>query len=148
MSQEVPESADTEHVRHFRFTLDGFKSDVCHAQPGQELVMLVPKKWQSSSLYMVYNGTTLSSRSTVQGLHLQAEQVGEVHLRLRMQGGGNICECGERESPVTGQPTQGDSLTSSHESTACEDQPDEMEPHIIANAKATFKALDADGDGE
>ena len=91
---------------------------------------------------MVYNSTVLSSRSTVRELHLQAEQVGEVHLRLRMQGGGNICECEERE------PTHGDSLTSSRESTACEDQPDEMEPHIIGNAKATFKVLDADGDGE
>ena len=37
---------------------------------------------------------------------------------------------------------------SSVESTACDEQPVEMEPHIIANAKATFKALDADGDGE
>ena len=94
---------------------------------------------------MVYNSTVLSSRSTVRELHLQAEQVGEVHLRLRMQGGGNICECGERKSPVTGQPTQEDSHTSSHEASTCDDQQDEIEPHIIADAQATFTALDVDG---
>ena len=174
-SQEDPECANPEHVRHFRFVLDGFKSDVCHAQTRQELVTLVPKEWQSSSFYMVYNGTILSAHTTVQELHLQAGKVGDVHLRLRMQGGGNICECGERESTVTDQPIQNDTITPSHESTSCDDQPDEiephiitdtqptfkaldadnlsdkvfeMEPHIIANAKATFKALDADGDGE
>ena len=87
MSQRDLESADPEHARHFRFVLDGFKSDVCHAHIRQELVSLVPQKWQSSSFYMVYNGTVLSSRTTVHGLYLQADQVGEVHLKLRMQGG-------------------------------------------------------------
>ena len=247
-SQEDPECADPEHVRHFRFILDGSKSDVCHAQTRQELVTLVPKEWQSSSFYMVHNGITLSSHSTVQGLNLQANQVGDVHLK-RMPGGRKECE--NRELPVThqhtqvsqraiditkrdftaaagdsssvpkqrfpellelhlarkptpqevalltlrfgetglqldnwlqwlqldkpvvappsadpdqaaasdaadlssnlcrgnvcaGQPTQRDSLTSSRETTACDDQPDVTEPHIIANVKA----LDADGDGE
>ena len=37
---------------------------------------------------MVYNGTTLSLRSTVHGLHLQDDQVGDIHLTLRMRGGG------------------------------------------------------------
>ena len=192
---------------------------------------------------MVYNSTVLSSRTTVQGLQLQADQVGELHLKLRIQGGGNLYECEKRESPVTHQRPQvsqraieiikrdftivaagsstvpkqrfpellelhlarkptpaevalltlrcgdtglqlenriqwlqsdepvvaatsadpdqpaasdptnlGSNLcrgnVSSVESTACVEKPVEMEPHIIANAKATFKALDVDGDGE
>ena len=40
---------------------------------------------------MVYNGTTLSPRSTVHGLHLQDDQVGDIHLALRMRGGVDLC---------------------------------------------------------
>ena len=53
---------------------------------------------------MVYNGTILSAHITVQELRLQANQVGDVHLKLRMQGGGK--ECRNRELPVMGQRTQ------------------------------------------
>ena len=51
---------------------------------------------------MLYNGSTLSPRSTVHGLHLQDDQVGDVHLTLRMRGGVNLCgssvQCTQEEA--------------------------------------------------
>jgi len=103
---------EAKHTRHLRFILGGFKSDVFSAQTHQELMSLIPRKWQSSSHYMLYNGATLSPRSTVHGLHLQDDQVGDIHLTLRMQGGGNLCECGDRESSVQSSTTRKDKKTS------------------------------------
>ena len=62
---------------------------------------------------MLYNGATLSPRSTVHGLHLQDDQVGDIRLTLRIRGGGNLCECGDRESSVLSSTTQKDKETSS-----------------------------------
>ena len=122
---------EAKHIRHLRFILGGLKSDIFSARTHQELMSLIPRKWQSSSQYMVYNGTTLSPRSTVHGLHLQDDQVGDIHLALRMRGGGNLCECGDRESSVQSQPTQKDQKTSSQrtrkEGAAGEDA--EVEAH-------------------
>ena len=105
--------AEAKHIRHLRFILGGFKSDVFSAQTHQELMSLIPRKWQSSSHYMLYNGTMLSPRSTVHGLHLQDDQVGDIHLTLRIRGGGNLCECGDRESSVQSSTTRKDKKTSS-----------------------------------
>ena len=99
--------AEAKHIRHLRFILGGLKSDVFSAQTHEELMSLIPRNWQSSSHYMVYNGSTLSPRSTVHGLHLQDDQIGDVHLTLRIRGGGNLCECGDRESSVQSPTTRG-----------------------------------------
>ena len=93
--------AEAKHMRNLRFILGGFKSDVFSARTHQELMSLIPRKWQSSSHYMVYNGGTLSPRSTVHGLHLQDDQVGDIHLALRMQGGG---KSGDQERGVSALP--------------------------------------------
>ena len=130
--------AEAKHIRHLRFILGGFNSDVFSAQTHQELMSLIPRKWQLSSHYMVYNGTPLSPRSTVHGLHLQDDQVGDIYLTLRVRGGGNLCECGDRESLVQSPTTRKHKKTSSwctrEEAAAGEDAEIEAQAEIETEA--------------
>ena len=94
---------------------------------------------------MVYNGTTLSPRSTVHGLHLQDDQVGDIHLTLRIRGGGNLCECGDRDSsvqsPTTGKDRKTCSSCTREEASAREDAEIEALPESETEAELRSDAV-------